>query len=258
MAGKNILSESYLQEYYETQGKESSLSTTYNCNLPGRRFYFQERSKIILSLLEFKKDSRFLDIGTGVGYYALQSAIRNPHGTNISIDISRSYIKQAKKLLKNKTHGKGKILFKLADARALPFPDCYFDKILCTEVIEHVPDYKKIIEEISRVSKTGADILITFPSKYGFDEIIGQLKGRINFYEHVNWISRERFETLCRHNNLKIEETQYCCFCFQILSRLIDSSPILLPVIEKIEYSIRDFPVLRKLCWHQVFLLKKI
>ena len=45
----------------------------------------------------------------------------------------------------------------------IPFPDENFDGIICTEVLEHVQNYQKLIDEIHRVLKKGGQGIITVP-----------------------------------------------------------------------------------------------
>ena len=51
----------------------------------------------------------------------------------------------------------------LFDGETIPFNDNTFDGILCTEVLEHVFNHQKLIDEMYRVSKTGAKLIITIP-----------------------------------------------------------------------------------------------
>jgi SAM-dependent methyltransferase len=51
----------------------------------------------------------------------------------------------------------------VSNAAYLPFRDGVFDSLLCTEVLEHVPEPKQVIEEISRVLKEGGKVYITTP-----------------------------------------------------------------------------------------------
>lgn len=53
-----------------------------------------------------------------------------------------------------------------ADATALPFADASFDTVLCTEVIEHVPNPAQAFAEISRVLKPGGYLLLTTPQTW--------------------------------------------------------------------------------------------
>ena len=45
----------------------------------------------------------------------------------------------------------------VSDLLNIPVPDKSYDVILCTEVIEHVPDPISAINEISRILKSGGD-----------------------------------------------------------------------------------------------------
>ncbi|MDB9926302.1 methyltransferase domain-containing protein [Hyphomicrobiales bacterium] len=49
------------------------------------------------------------------------------------------------------------------DAHKLPFPDETFDRVICSEVLEHIPDYENVIKEIFRVAKKDAKIGISVP-----------------------------------------------------------------------------------------------
>ena len=52
------------------------------------------------------------------------------------------------------------------DAERLPFKGKSFDFVLCTEVLEHVPDWKKAFGELQRVSRKR--ILVTVPLEKGY------------------------------------------------------------------------------------------
>jgi SAM-dependent methyltransferase len=49
------------------------------------------------------------------------------------------------------------------DGRDIPFPDCSFDHILCTEVLEHAEDPHALIAEMHRVLRPGGILLATIP-----------------------------------------------------------------------------------------------
>jgi SAM-dependent methyltransferase len=49
------------------------------------------------------------------------------------------------------------------DAVALPFADGCADAVLCTEVMEHVPEPAAMLSEIRRVLRTGGHLVITVP-----------------------------------------------------------------------------------------------
>ena len=51
----------------------------------------------------------------------------------------------------------------VSDITQVPVPDQSFDAILCTEVLEHVPDALAALTEFSRILRPGGTLLITAP-----------------------------------------------------------------------------------------------
>ena len=45
----------------------------------------------------------------------------------------------------------------------MPVEDAFFDVVLCTEVLEHLPDPIKALAELSRVLKKGGQLILTAP-----------------------------------------------------------------------------------------------
>jgi len=53
----------------------------------------------------------------------------------------------------------------------LPFKSESFDTVLSTQVLEHVPEPKKMLEEVYRVLKNGGCLILTAPMIWGLHEI---------------------------------------------------------------------------------------
>lgn len=119
------------------------------------RFIELRRFKKIKDLLQLTIDDHFLDIGCGSGYLLNQSVCKRGVGT----DISDLMVKTAWKNCKNN----GKKFIVQSDVENLPFKNSSFDKIVSTEVIEHILHPIALLEEIARVSKDNALIVITIP-----------------------------------------------------------------------------------------------
>ncbi len=51
----------------------------------------------------------------------------------------------------------------VSDITAIPTPDASFDAVLCTEVIEHVPDPIAALRELTRLLKPGGRLILTAP-----------------------------------------------------------------------------------------------
>ncbi len=50
------------------------------------------------------------------------------------------------------------------DAFALPFRDASFDKVICSEVMEHVHDYRAAARELARVTRPRGLVAVTIPT----------------------------------------------------------------------------------------------
>lgn len=51
----------------------------------------------------------------------------------------------------------------VCDIASIPEPDASFDAILCTEVLEHVPDPVVVLTELTRLLKPGGKIILSVP-----------------------------------------------------------------------------------------------
>jgi len=51
-------------------------------------------------------------------------------------------------------------------ADQMPFNDSEFDSILCTEVIEHMPEPEQVLKEVYRVLKPGGKLLLSAPMSW--------------------------------------------------------------------------------------------
>ena len=111
------------------------------------------RRRFILSHLQ-KFKGLLLDLGCNRGYYISEYL----NGRAIGIDISYPVLHKAK------SH-RPEISFLQGDAQQLSFlkPNSV-DAILCSEMIEHVPNAQGVISECFRMLKPGGDLLITTPN----------------------------------------------------------------------------------------------
>ncbi|MHB8621939.1 MAG: class I SAM-dependent methyltransferase [Sulfuricaulis sp.] len=67
-------------------------------------------------------------------------------------------------------HGNyGKIDY-VSDASHIPVPKNYFDVVLCTEMLEHVPEPVAVIAEFARILKRGGKIILTAPLGSGLHQ----------------------------------------------------------------------------------------
>jgi ubiquinone/menaquinone biosynthesis C-methylase UbiE len=97
-----------------------------------------------------------LDVGSGAGQivrHLLKYADRDAEITGL--DISSEMLRRARTRLKsNRPH------FLSADLSRLPFADATFDCVTCGYVLEHLPDAKAGLAELSRVMSPGGRMLL--------------------------------------------------------------------------------------------------
>ena len=91
-----------------------------------------------------------LEVGCGGG---LLSEELSALGFSVTgIDSSKNSIATAREHARRMTL---RIDYRVASAEALPFKESVFDAVACCDVLEHVPDWKAVLTEVSRVLKPG-------------------------------------------------------------------------------------------------------
>ena len=117
------------------------------------------------------EDRRVLDVGCGVGTYVRR--LRELSGEVAGIDISLDRLKTGAASAPNLLAAVGE---------HLPFAPSVFDMILLNEVIEHVEDDRRTLEECLRVLRPGGHIVIFAPNRlYPFETHGIYLRGRYVF-----------------------------------------------------------------------------
>lgn len=99
---------------------------------------------------------RILDVGSGAGQIAkhlLKYADREAELT--CFDLSHEMLRRARQRLKS-----DRPRYVVADLTTLPFADGSFDCVTCGYVLEHVPDARLGLRELSRVMMSGGRMLL--------------------------------------------------------------------------------------------------
>ncbi len=71
---------------------------------------------------------------------------------------------------------------------ALPFRDESMDAVICLEVLEHLPDDRPAVAEITRILKPGGRAIVSVPSQYYFDDYF-HLMGHFRHYTRHELVS---------------------------------------------------------------------
>ena len=99
---------------------------------------------------------RILDVGSGAGQLAQQLVkYADPAAEITCFDLSHEMLRRARNRLKS-----DRPRFVVADLARLPFADASFDRVTCGYVLEHLPDARLGLSELSRVMMPGARMLL--------------------------------------------------------------------------------------------------
>lgn len=117
--------------------------------------------------LDLTPGDLLLDLGCGFGRHAYEALARGAHV--VTCDMARPELESIRD-----THPllveQGSVAADLTcapvngDGTRLPFADATFDRIIASEVLEHVPDDAAAYAELARVLKPGGILAVTVPS----------------------------------------------------------------------------------------------
>ena len=115
-------------------------------------------------LLAFKDGDTLLDLGCGEGRHIIHACLEH-NLSAVGVDLSARDLNIAVERFTPFANYNPRSVFSLqqADATKLPFADCSFDKIICSEVLEHIEDYHAVLREIKRVLKPQGTLAISVP-----------------------------------------------------------------------------------------------
>lgn len=144
-----------------------------------------------------KPGSKVLDVGSGLGYgMAILSVIA---GEVQGIDVDKKAITHAKKEYVGKNP-------KIQNVQSyngynMPFKDNEFDVVTCIDVLEHVEDYDRFLDELLRISKRY--VLISTPNQRAeFTNPDGTPK---NYWHLREWKPDELDDILKKHKKATVE-----------------------------------------------------
>jgi len=117
-----------------------------------------------LERLEVRPGDLVLDAGCGEGRHCFGCIERGARvvGADLDFDAMRDPSK-ALRARARELDSLGAMV--QGNAFHLPFPDGRFDKVICSEVMEHVHDYEAAARELARVTKVGGRVAVTIPTQ---------------------------------------------------------------------------------------------
>lgn len=138
------------------------------------------RTRQIVRLLDVSPHHKVLEVGVGAG----NVLDRVPTGIRFGLDLAASILRDARLRLASRA------TLLQGDAATLPFRDGAFDRVLCSEVLEHLPDPARAIAELTRVTRAGGIVVLSVPN----ERLIDRTKSLLARAHVLGWLSSSGYE----------------------------------------------------------------
>lgn len=239
----NRIKKKKIEEFFDNMSRNRDASIESDLILKYEQCMRQEA---VIELLKPEPDDRILDVGCGNARDVLVLAKKGIEC--VGIDLSDGMVKSGKeRLRKEKENSKAELL--VGSATQLPFRCESFDKILCSEVIEHIPNYIRVIKEIARVLKRSGKLVITTPnivSIYGCTRRIYEIF--ISWpHPYDKWFTKNRLTEALKHGGFEVEDKSGICYLPGLFGYLAPEKikeilvKITLPIEKKIRRKMSGF-----------------
>lgn len=159
------------------------------------KIYLDERTKKMLEFVSPNKKEKILIIGTGV-FPKIEYFLYKKYGCQniISGDIESENILNGSKILPSL-----KFVYLNAQKKFL-FKDKTFDKIIMTEVLEHLKEEDFVLREIHRTLKNKGYLIISVP-KFRWYKIFSP----ITLFQHLREYNEYKIKEVLKKNKFKID-----------------------------------------------------
>ena len=142
------------------------------------RYVEGKRIRRIFTLLAPGPHDRVLEVGCGAGHLLA----RLPAGRPFGLDLSEALLAKTAKRLD------GRVALIQADAERLPFRDRAWDRVYCSEVLEHTPEPEAALAELRRVLGPHGLAVVSVPN----ERLINALKSLLRTTGLYNLLLRAR------------------------------------------------------------------
>ncbi|HEY1279739.1 MAG TPA: class I SAM-dependent methyltransferase [Acidimicrobiales bacterium] len=117
--------------------------------------------------LGLRPGDRLLDLGCGFGRHAFEAARRGARV--VACDYAEAELKEVRNTFAamaaaHEVEAADCTGTVQGDATRLPFADGSFDRVIASEVLEHIPDDEAALGELARVLRPGGTMAVTVPS----------------------------------------------------------------------------------------------
>jgi ubiquinone/menaquinone biosynthesis C-methylase UbiE len=114
--------------------------------------------QLIVDRTGLKPGDAILDVGCGPGTDVLHMVdLVGPSGRLVGIDASEVMIAEARRRAERRA---ASVTFDVGDVQALPYADATFDICRGARLLEHLPDPRRALAEMARVTRNGGRVAV--------------------------------------------------------------------------------------------------
>jgi SAM-dependent methyltransferase len=136
--------------------------------------FYDEAFDRFLKVIDPPADASFLDAGCGPCYHAMRLASR---GYNVTaIDFSAPVVEQARETVRDAGYS-DRIDVRRGSVVELDMADATWHYVVCWGVLMHIPDVRKAVAELARVTAEGGWVVVSEADFRSFDDrLLGTLR----------------------------------------------------------------------------------
>lgn len=226
-----------ISNFFDKKGIVRDSKFTHDMTL---KYEQDMRQRAVIELLALKNQDNVLDTGCGNARDIMLFAERSVEC--VGIDLSKGMVSEGKKKIDILNLRNTALI--IASATNLPFKDDSFDKVSCSEVIEHIPNYEEAIYEIVRVLKLGGRLVITTPNKlslYGPIHLLMPFLARFNkkyMHPYDKWKIQKKVCNILQKHGIEVDKKLGICYLPSQLVRLLPNR--IKKIVVQVTYFIED------------------
>ena len=237
--------------------------TLYSSTNPTRRWIHTRRREVVEGLLRpFAGAGRALEVGPGSGVYL--PLLAELADEVVVTDVEPDFLDRARQVVGERPA----VRFLVDDITRTRLEPASFDLILCTEVLEHIDDWRAALASMARLLRPGGALVLSTPQPWSPLELLGKVAFRPGVIRvvravyrepvletgHISLVSSRRLTRQLTASGLRIERRHWSSVYLPVLAEA--GGTVALRIEQRLEPALQARP-LRALLWTQYVVARK-